>query len=217
MKKESNNNNLSIFRDISNLPVKREENRGHYRKYWIEIQDKDNPNETKNALFKESKRRESDSTDYELTHYGEYIYYLISKKIGFPCAKIEIVQKDGKLGILSYNVLEDIDKQNQDKTGRYILVDFATLIQGIRNDFDATNLIVPSTGEHYSIDLILDAVGKRVNLTCKENEQKETQNESEEKYKELYKKIEKNIVSLCIVDSLLYCEDRHSLNGAVRI
>lgn len=190
-----------MWRDISNFERYREEQRGTSSKYWIKIKD-DVTGRERTALYKVTPYDKI--THYSNnTNYGELIYSRICNEIlGVPCAKIELAYNKDTRGCLSYNVLEEIDNTDN-SDGRFILIDIASLIQKIRPKFDLKDLRAKGTNEFYSLDLICEALQDQ----CKKSDGTLDS--------ETYDKLKKYVVELCLVDSILGCEDRHSLNLSV--
>jgi len=66
-------------------------------KEWILTKD------GRRALFKPNQDK------YKYSHICEKVTYELAKILGIPCAETEIAERNGKLGILSYDFLEDGD------------------------------------------------------------------------------------------------------------
>ncbi len=167
------------FKNIHHFQKYYQETRGTNEKEWVL-----SPS-NQLFLYKQTQIKEDNASTN--AHYSECIYHDIASLIHINCAKAELAQIKKKKGIISYYFL----KQNEE------LIDFNALIQNIRQDFIPKSLKCKKTGEHYSIELILEAV-------------KAVVYEREE-----YKKIRKKIVELIIMDALCDHYDRNPSNMAL--
>lgn len=167
------------FKNIHHFQKYYQETRGTNEKEWVLS--------PSNQLFLYKQTQIKDDNTSTNAHYSECIYQDIASLIHINCAKAELAQIKKKKGIISYYFL----KQNEE------LIDFNVLIQNIRQDFIPKSLKCKKTGEHYSIELILEAV-------------KAVVYEREE-----YKKIRKKIIELIIMDALCDHYDRNPSNIAL--
>lgn len=136
------------------------------------------------ALFKETQIKPNG--EHTNAHYSEALVSKICKLIGFPCAEVEIAKKDGKIGCVSYSFLKDGEE----------LIDFISLIQNIEKDFDSKKLMTKTTKRNFSIPLIIESI----EAECKSS-------------KNCAKGI-KQLISICIIDSLIEHYDRNPSNIA---
>ena len=167
------------FKNIHHFQKYCQETRGTNEKEWLLSPDK------QLCLYKQTQiKNDNTSTN---AHYSECIYQDIASLIHINCAKTELAQVKKEKGIISYYFL----KENEE------LIDFNALIQNIRQDFIPKSLKCKKTQEHYSIELILEAV-------------KAVVYEREE-----YKKIRKKIIELIITDALCDHYDRNPSNMAL--
>lgn len=167
------------FKNIHHFQKYHQETRGTNEKEWIL-----SPN-NQLYLYKQTQIK-SDNTSTN-AHYSECIYGEIANLVNIKCAKTSLAKNKKQKGIISYYFLK----------GNEELVDFNALIQNIRQDFNPKGLKCKKTKEHYSIELILEAVKAVV-------------------YKrEEYKKIRKNIIELIILDALCDHYDRNPSNIAL--
>lgn len=169
----------TAFKNIHHFQKYSQETRGTNEKEWIL-----SPKQEL-CLYKQTQIKDDNTSTN--AHYSECIYQDIASLIHINCAKTELAQVKKKKGIISYYFL----KQNEE------LIDFNALIQNIREDFVPKSLKCKKTKEHYSIELILEAV-------------KAVVYEREE-----YKKIRKKIIELIIVDALCDHYDRNPSNIAL--
>ena len=167
------------FKNIHHFQKYYQETRGTNEKEWVL-----SPN-NQLCLYKQTQIKDDNTSTN--AHYSECLYQEIASLIYVNCAKTELAQINKKKGIISYYFL----KENEE------LVDFNSLIQNIREDFVPKSLKCKKTGEHYSIELILEAV-------------KAVVYEREE-----YKKIRKKIIELIIMDALCDHYDRNPSNIAL--
>lgn len=180
-----------MIRDVNNAEFEKEEPRGANKKSWLKLEFK---GRLRRGLFKPTYVR-PDGTNTQ-THFGELLYADICKRLlDFPCADIELAERNGQLGCMSYNVLENIPNNNEDYT-RYNLIDMVSIIQRIRADFDANGLKVKGTHEFYSLDLLMEAIDNYV-----------PNPEQNRAYKDY-------LLELCLIDSATNYFDRHALNLA---
>lgn len=167
------------FKNIHHFQKYYQETRGTNEKEWVL-----SPNEEL-CLYKQTQiKNDNTSTN---AHYAECLYSEIASLLWLNCAKTELAKINKQQGIISYYFLKDNEE----------LIDFTALIQNIRQDFIPKGLKCRKTGEHYSIELILEAV-------------KAVVYEREE-----YKKIRKNIIELIIMDALCDHYDRNPSNIAL--
>ena len=127
-------------RDVTNCPRVYAEDRGVNTKEWIEVDNRE-------ALFKETQIKDNGETTY--ADYAEGIVSDLCALLDIPCAEVELVEKDGKLGCLSYSFC---DKKKQE------LIDMGSIIQNVRIRFNSKSMIDEETKEVYNIDMILEAV-----------------------------------------------------------
>lgn len=167
------------FKNIHHFQKYYQETRGTNEKEWVLS--------PSNQLFLYKQTQIKEDNTSTNAHYSECIYQDIASLIHINCAKAELAQIKKKKGIISYYFL----KQNEE------LIDFNALIQNIRQDFIPKSLKCKKTGEHYSIELILEAVKAVVYA------------------REEYKKIRKKIVELIIMDALCDHYDRNPSNMAL--
>lgn len=167
------------FKNIHHFQKYYQETRGTNEKEWVLSPD------NQLYLYKETQIK-SDNTSTN-AHYSECLYQDIASLICVNCAKTELAKIKKKKGIISYYFL----KENEE------LIDFNALIQNIRQDFIPKSLKCKKTGEHYSIELILEAI-------------KAVVYEREE-----YKKIRKKVIELIIMDALCDHYDRNPSNIAL--
>ena len=87
-------------RDVTNCPRVYSEDRGVNTKEWIEVDNRE-------ALFKETQIKDNGETTY--ADYAEGIVSDLCALLDIPCAEVELVERDGKLGCLSYSFCDNID------------------------------------------------------------------------------------------------------------
>lgn len=127
-------------RDVSNCPLIYAEDRGVNTKEWIDVDGRE-------ALFKETQIKDNGESTY--ADYGEAIVSDICVLLGIPCAEIELVERNGKEGCLSYSF---IDKKQQE------LIDMGSVIQNVRIRFNSKSMIDEDTKEVYNLDMILEGL-----------------------------------------------------------
>ena len=127
-------------RDVTNCPRVYSEDRGVNTKEWIEVDNRE-------ALFKETQIKDNGETTY--ADYAEGIVSDLCALLDIPCAEVELVERDGKLGCLSYSFC---DKKKQE------LIDMGSIIQNVRIRFNSKAMIDEETKEVYKIDMILEAI-----------------------------------------------------------
>ena len=189
-----------MIRDLQKYKRIKTELRGvTEHKAWFLIPEEDNPENYRKALFKPTEEytpkgyREPISTQ---AHFSEELYSQICRELlDFPCAKIERATYEGREGCLSYNVIDDIKNNNEEKT-KFALYEMPFFISGVRPHFDPITLRDRDTGECFSIEMILEALEESSNT--------EKQFEVAKKY----------VIELCLIDSLTNYIDRHSGNIA---
>lgn len=167
------------FKNIHHFKKYYQETRGTNEKEWVLS--------PKNELCLYKQTQIKDDNTSTNAHYAERLYSEVANLLWVKCAKTELVKINKQKGIISYYFLKDNEE----------LIDFTALIQNIRQDFIPKSLKCKKTGEHYSIELILESV-------------KAVVFEREE-----YKKIRKNIIELIILDSLCDHYDRNPSNIAL--
>ena len=114
-------------RDVTNCPRVYAEDRGVNTKEWIEVDNRE-------ALFKETQIKDNGETTY--ADYAEGIVSDLCALLDIPCAEVELVEKDGKLGCLSYSFC---DKKKQE------LIDMGSIIQNVRIRFNSKSMIDEET------------------------------------------------------------------------
>ncbi len=164
--------------DVSDYEKIDDENRGVNEKLWINV-------EGRPALFKRTQIR--DNGTHTNAHYGEAFVSQMCRLLDYKCAEVEIAQRNGEIGCISYSFLKEDDE----------LVDFVSLLQNIRPSFDSKKMLVPETNETYSIPLILEAL------------EEETSSEEE------FKNLKRDFLKSCIIDSLIEHYDRNPSNISV--
>ena len=164
--------------DVSSCEKISDENRGVNEKLWIDVNGRP-------ALFKKTQIR--DNGTHTNAHYGEAFVSEMCRMLDYKCAEIEIAERNGEIGCISYSFLKEGDE----------LVDFISLLQNVRPTFDSKKMLVPETNETYSIPLILDAL------------------EEEAASEEEFKALKKDFFKSCIIDSLIEHYDRNPSNISV--
>ena len=136
------------------------------QKAWFLIPDEKDPSKNRKALFKPTETYTPKGYEKPIStqaHFSELLYSQICRELlDFPCAKIERARYEGRDGCLSYNVIEDIKDNNEDKT-RYSLLEMPFFISGVRPNFDPITLRDRDTGECFSIEMILEALKESSN------------------------------------------------------
>lgn len=115
-------------KDISAWEISHSEDRGVNKKVWV-----NDPDEEKEALYKETQIKDNSESTY--ADFGESIVSDICALLTVPCARIELVEKDGKKGCISYNFC------NRDTYEE--LIEMACVIQNTRLRFQSKNMYDP--------------------------------------------------------------------------
>ena len=132
---------MFVRRDVTDAPIIHSEDRGVNTKEWIEVDGRE-------ALFKETQVKE-DSGDSTYADYAESIVSDICRVLGVPCADVDLVVKDGKIGCLSYNFCDPVNEE---------LISIGNVIQNTRLHFDSKSMIDTATKECYGISMILEGL-----------------------------------------------------------
>ena len=167
-------------KDISNWRVTHSEERGVNAKEWLE-----DPDTKKEALYKETQIKD----DGESTHadYAESIVSDICNLLGIPCAQIDLVEKNGKEGCVSYNFCEENDE----------LIEIGSVIQNSRLNFNTKSMIDNNTKKCYCIEMILEGLKSISNSQTH------------------YAKMRKALLKDILVDSLVDHYDRNPSNLSI--
>ncbi len=144
------------------------EGSGRSKKVWLK-----NPIDGTVGLFKYPKNNQTKEC------ISEKLANQIADLVKMPCALVEIGTRDGEIGCMSYN----IRKSDED------LIEGIYLINRVLPAYDPDKLIDISSGKHYTLDLILQAI-KPYNIT-------------------------KDFLKICIFDFLIGNSDRHQSNWAI--
>lgn len=130
-------------KDISAWEISHSEDRGVNKKVWV-----NDPDEEKEALYKETQIKDNSESTY--ADFGESIVSDICALLTVPCARIELVEKDGKKGCISYNFC------NRDTYEE--LIEMACVIQNTRLRFQSKNMYDPEKKESYGVEMILEGL-----------------------------------------------------------
>lgn len=169
-------------KDISTWEISHSEDRGVNKKVWV-----NDPDEEKEALYKETQIKDNSESTY--ADFGESIVSDICALLKIPCAKIELVEKDGKRGCISYNFC------NRDTFEE--LIEMACVIQNTRLRFQSKSMYDPEKKESYGVEMILE--GLESISTSKTN----------------FAELRKAFLSDVLTDSLIDHYDRNPANLSV--
>lgn len=154
------------------------------------------PKRTKEAFNSGSGKQTHVGEEPIKFHVAEHVYSQLCKKIGIPCAKIEIVRNKRRIGCLSYDVREDISGVGFSE--RYILNSIDKIISNAEETYANETSTVEETGERYSLELIERSLRKIKNISPDEAD-----------------KLVKQLISVCLMDCLTNYNDRHTKNFAI--
>ena len=154
------------------------------------------PKRTKEAFSSGSGKQTHIGEEPIKFHVGEHIYSQLCKKVGIPCAKIEIVKNKRRIGCLSYDVREDIS--GVEFAERYILNSIDKIISNAEETYTNETATVEATGERYSLELIERSLRKIKNIEPEEAD-----------------RLVKQLISVCLMDCLTNYNDRHTKNFAI--
>lgn len=172
---------MFVRRDISDAILKSAEDRGVNEKEWII-----DPITQQDALFKATQIKEDGTSTY--ADYAESIVADICELLHVPCAKIELVRRNGVDGCLSYSFLNDEEE----------LVDIASVIQNTGRNFDSKRMQDVDSKEYYSIEMILEGL------------------ESLSETKKDFTRLKREILEGILVDSLVDHYDRNPSNVSIK-
>lgn len=130
-------------KDISTWEVSHSEDRGVNKKEWVI-----DPEEQKDALYKETQIKDNSESTY--ADFAESIVSDICALLSVPCARIGLVEKNGKKGCVSYNFC------NRDFYEE--LIEMACVIQNTRLRFQSKNMYDPEKKESYGVEMILEGL-----------------------------------------------------------
>ena len=154
------------------------------------------PRRTKEALTSNTGKHAHVGEEPIKFHVAEYVYSQLCRKIGIPCAKIEIVRNKRRIGCLSYDVREDIS--GIEFSERYILNSIDKIISNAEETYSNDTSTVKETGEKYSLELIERSLRKIKNINPEEAD-----------------KLVKQLISVCLMDCLTNYNDRHTKNFGI--
>ena len=154
------------------------------------------PKRTKEAFNSGSGKQTHVGEEPIKFHVAEHVYSQLCKKIGIPCAKIEIVRNKRRIGCLSYDVREDIS--GIEFSERYILNSIDKIISNAEATYTNATATVEETGERYSLELIERSLRKIKNIQPDEAD-----------------RLVKQLISVCLMDCLTNYNDRHTKNFAI--
>ncbi len=167
-------------KNISSWKIAHSENRGVNTKVWVE-----DPEENKEALYKETQIKDNSESTY--ADFGEVIVSDICDLLETPCARTELVERDGKKGCISYNFC----KSNEE------LIEIGSVIQNTRPYFQSKNMVDQKTKESYCVEMILEGL------------------ESISKSKTNFAELRKAFLRDILTDSLIDHYDRNPSNMSI--
>jgi len=107
------------------------------------------------GLFKYPKvLDEKDHTKITTEHVSERLSYLIGCALNIPCAMVELGTRNGRLGSISYRLLNERER----------LVEGGTLIVARRPQYDLDHMFDADSGEYYSLEMMLECVDDSLTL-----------------------------------------------------
>ncbi|WP_343207995.1 HipA domain-containing protein [Anaerolentibacter hominis] len=120
------------------------EGSGRSEKIWLQ-----NPDTGQTGLFKF--RKDSGTTD----HISECISYQLATLLEIPCAKFELGMFNGRVGSMSYNIVEKSSE---------ILIEGISLIYYKNSYYDPEKFIDTVTQRRYSIEMIVNSIKDFVSI-----------------------------------------------------
>lgn len=130
-------------KDISSWKIAHSENRGVNTKVWLE-----DPEEEVDTLYKETQIKDNSESTY--ADFAESIVSDICALLGVPCARVELVERDGKKGCISYNFC---NYENYEE-----LIEIGSVIQNTRPHFQSKYMYDPKSKEAYCVEMILEGL-----------------------------------------------------------
>lgn len=130
-------------KDISSWEVAHSEDRGVNKKVWVT-----DPEKGKEALYKETQIKDNSESTY--ADFAESIVSDLCKLLDVPCAEVDLVQRDGQKGCISYNFCSsDIYEE---------LIEMGSVIQNTRLRFQSKSMFDPDSKESYGVEMILEGL-----------------------------------------------------------
>lgn len=172
---------MFVRRDVSDAILKSAEDRGVNEKEWII-----DPITNQDALFKATQIKDDGTSTY--ADYAESIVSDICELLHVPCAKIELVRRNGVDGCLSYSFLNDEEE----------LVDIASVIQNVGRNFDSKKMQDVDSKEYYSVEMILEGL------------------ESLSETKKDFNRLKREALEAILVDALIDHYDRNPSNISIK-
>ena len=169
-------------KDISSWKIAHSESRGVNTKEWVE-----DPEEGVEALFKETQIKDNSESTY--ADFAESIVSDICSLLGVPCARIELVERNGKKGCISYYFCNSELHEE--------LSDIGSVIQNKRPQFQTKSMLDPEKKEAYCVEMILDGL------------------ESVSKNKTNFAELRKAFLADLLTDSLIDHYDRNPSNLSI--
>lgn len=169
-------------KDISSWKISHSENRGVNTKVWLE-----DPEKKVDALYKETQIKDNSESTY--ADFAESIVSDICFLLEVPCAKVELVERNGKKGCISYNFC------NPDKSEE--LIEIGSVIQNTRPHFQSKNMYDPNSKDAYCVEMILEGL------------------ESVSNNKANFAQLRKAFLADVLVDSLIDHYDRNPSNMSI--
>lgn len=131
-------------KDISSWEVAHSEDRGVNKKMWVT-----DPERGREALYKETQIKDNSESTY--ADFAESIVSDLCKLLDVLCAEIDLVQRDGQNGCISYNFCNSEDIYEE-------LIEMGSVIQNTRLRFQSKSMVDPDTKESYGIEMILEGL-----------------------------------------------------------
>lgn len=130
-------------KDISSWKIAHSEDRGVNKKVWVT-----DPEKGKEALYKETQIKDNSESTY--ADFAESIVSDLCKLLGVSCAEVDLVQRDGQKGCISYNFCSsDIYEE---------LIEMGSVIQNTRLRFQSKSMYDPESKESYGVEMILEGL-----------------------------------------------------------
>lgn len=169
-------------KDISTWEVAHSEDRGVNKKVWVT-----DPEKGREALYKETQIKDNSESTY--ADFAESIVSDICALLDVPCAEVDLVERDGQNGCISYNFCSsDVYEE---------LIEMGSVIQNTRLRFQSKSMFDPETKESYGVEMILE--GLESIATSKSN----------------FSDLRKSFLKDLLTDSLIDHYDRNPANLAV--